>query len=377
LRPQSGPSNLIALRLLATGVLDDGFGDSGVYTGPTSDFMNSSPHILRTSAGSCRVNSSTCQVVALTSGGVQDTLFGTAGIATVGVSATPVLTCNSMVAQPDNRLLVAGTADGTTAFARRLLANGTADASFVADAVTTTMQDATALAVSPDGSVSVAGRAGNGVSGAIVMQLQANGMLNTLFGNAGLTMLDVPSEFGTNSIVRDLKVRSDGGVLAAGGEYFSRHPFVVRLLGTAGGNSPGVIGAAEQDVVNATEQSHEAIVKVRRSGGRSGSVSVAYESAAISPDVRNPATLGADFTHVSGRLSWSDGEMGDKEVHVPIADNESPEYFALTLSDVQGGAGLGTRNATIEIAADGDSHGQFSSKRPRRQSPKPGLRRCG
>ena len=48
---------------------------------------------------------------------------------------------------------------------------------------------------------------------------------------------------------------------------------------------------------------------------------------------------------------------------MPILANdpvEEFEFFSLMLSDVQGGAGLGTRNGTIEILADGSPAGQFA-----------------
>jgi hypothetical protein len=75
----------------------------------------------------------------------------------------------------------------------------------------------------------------------------------------------------------------------------------------------------------------------------------------------SPATVVASA--IEGRLTWDDGDTTERELHVPIlADTvtELPEDFLVTLSDVQGGVGLGTSAASIFIAADGDPFGQFN-----------------
>jgi hypothetical protein len=131
----------------------------------------------------------------------------------------------------------------------------------------------------------------------------------------------------------------------------------VRLLGANGGASPGVLGVVQQNVIQTKEGSAEAILNVRRTGGSSGSVSVAYQTE------QWDASPGLDYGIVTGRLSWEDGDTADQEIRVPIvADDagERTENFAVALSDAQGGAGLGTRNAIIEIQADGAPNGLFS-----------------
>ena len=103
---------------------------------------------------------------------------------------------------------------------------------------------------------------------------------------------------------------------------------------------------------------------VRRTGGAAGAVSVGYQTAPLLGSAWAPATAGQDFTSVAGRLSWADGDVTDRQISVPIASNdaspEENEQFVVTLDAVQGGAGLGTRNATVTILGDGDPAGQFS-----------------
>ena len=262
-----------------------------------------------------------------------------------------------MAQQADDRLLVAGVEDDH-AFALRLLTSGGRDPGFVANAVGTELSGATAIAVKPDGSILVAGN--NAISAASVMQLQANGELDILFGNAGTTLLDLPSEGGGSlPAINDVTALADGRVLIAG--EAGAAPFVVRLLGDSGGDSPGVVGVVDSSVPVSEPDGH-ATVTVRRTGGSSGTVSVDYRTKA-DPNAATPATGGEDYTDGSARLTWNDGDVSDKQITVPIADNETPEElesFLVALETPQGGVGLGTSNATVEILGDGAPNGQFS-----------------
>jgi uncharacterized delta-60 repeat protein len=359
----------IVLRLLADGTLDDSFGVSGVFSNDSQASIGSPTHVLRTGDGGYRVASNhegRCQVVALTADGVVDASFGSSGIAALEVPSGAPVYCNAMVARTDGRLLVAGSADGEEAFATRLLMDGARDPGFAANEVASAMMDATALALREDGSILVAGIPRDGFSGALIMRLQASGELDPLFGENGSTWIDLPSDHRSMPIVHDISVLPDGRVLAAGGDHvrtsppFGGQPFVIRLLGDAGGNAPGVIGVKTPSI-EATKEGQQAVVTVRRTGGSFGSVSVAYQTATGGPV---PATGGEDYTPVTDRVSWADGDTRDQEIRVPIASDagspEESEQFLVVLSDPDGGAGLGMRNATVEILGDGDPHGQFA-----------------
>ncbi|MGB5347331.1 MAG: Calx-beta domain-containing protein [Woeseia sp.] len=359
-------TSLIVLRLLPNGSLDGSFGTSGVFTGPAArDFSSDSSagahtNILRTASGGYRVTASNmagCHVVALTDAGALDNTFGTSGISKVGTALGPSTFCNSMVAQADGRLLVAGKAAGL-GFAARLLANGQPDPGFAANAVSSAMSDATAVAVGQNNSIIVAGVS---VSGETIMRLQANGELDALFGNAGSTLIDLASEAPTSAVVHDIHVAADGSVVAAGGDSYSNQAFVVRLLGAGGGDSPGVLGIAARTAVPTAEGNNEVVVNVRRTGGAAGTVSVAYQTIAFGGP--GSAVNGQDYSNVSGRLTWADSDTAEQQIQIPIiAGNpvEANESFRVALSDPQGGAGLGAINATIEIAADGGPFGQIA-----------------
>jgi uncharacterized delta-60 repeat protein len=355
---------LIVVRLLPNGSLDGSFGTAGVVTGPEAlDFSGDSSagartNILRTAGGGYRVIASDmagCHIVALTAAGVMDNAFGTAGIATVDGASGPSSFCNSMVAQADGSLVVAGKANGQ-GFAARILADGQPDPSFDASAVSSVLSEATAVAVSPDDSVVVAGAS---VSGETIVRLQSTGELDALFGNAGTTLIDLPSVYGVATVVHDMQVAADGSVLATGGA--NSDAFLVRLLSAGGGDSPGVLGVTERSVIPTVDGSDEVVVKVRRTGGAAGTVSVAYQTV-VDGAHNSGATGGQDYTPVSGRLTWADGDTAEQQIQVQILSGgavDPYEYFEMELSDVQGGAGLGVRNAIVQIAADGAPFGQL------------------
>lgn len=352
---------MIVLRLLANGALDPTFADAGVYTGPVSD-SRTLPTIVRVASGGYRVTGQSveCHVLALTAGGAVDETFGTAGRATLGQPST----CNSIAVQDDGRLLVAGHRE-SEGFVIRLLASGGPDETFEASAVAESLQEVTALEAVHGGSIIVAGRgAGDRASVGNVMRLQANGALDTAFGNGGSTLIDLRSWYGKWPTVRDITVQG-GKVLVAGGDGgWPVRPFIARLLPDSGTDGPGVLGLTARDYVEAREQDGEALVTVRRTGGRAGRVSVLLKTQVATSS--QLAREGEDYATTERTLTWEDGDVVDQQVVIPIlpdapgAAPEEREFFEAALSDIQGGAGLGTQIARVAIAPDGEPWGQFS-----------------
>jgi len=156
-------------------------------------------------------------------------------------------------------------------------------------------------------------------------------------------------------------VLADGRILATGGES-NGQPLLVRRLGTSGTEGPGIIGAA--DSISSVKEGDNAVVTVRRMGGATGDVSVAYRTADYQGGDAALATSGADYTPVTGRLTWSDGDRSDRQITVPILTDtggqvEEAARFTVMLTDARGGAEIGTQDAIVEIAGDGDPAGQF------------------
>ena len=350
-------NELILLRLLADGSLDPSFGTAGTYVAPAVNYF-ADIRLARTAAGGYRVASATdtgCQIIGVTAGGALDASFADSGTALVESASGAPVTCRSLEAQADGTLLVAGNSAGH-GFAARLLANGALDPAFESDAsLAESMDDATSITAGTGGKVIVAG---SGVKGASIMRLQSTGELDALFGDGGRTWIDLVSEFGSAPVVHDLAVRADGAVLAAGTDLNRDQPFVIRLLQDGGGESPGVVSFGDY-YVTPGEEDGQAVVHVRRSGGSAGDISVDYQTTASSE-----AIAGEDYTAASGTLHWADGDVTEREIVVAVADNDDPpeafESFHVTLGDPVGGAGIGTRNATISIKPDGEPGGQIS-----------------
>ncbi len=90
---------------------------------------------------------------------------------------------------------------------------------------------------------------------------------------------------------------------------------------------------------------------VTRSGGTAGPITVNYASA------DNTAAAPADYTAVSGQLSWADGDGSSRQIVVPIVDDavvEGNETFTVTLTDLPGGGFVGSPSSVTVTILDND-----------------------
>jgi len=125
------------------------------------------------------------------------------------------------------------------------------------------------------------------------------------------------------------------------------------------GQATGVVSIQDDDVpgtlaftegtVSVDETAGTLTVRVSRSIGDRGAVSVDYSTAGGS------ATEGADFTGVSGTLTWDDRDSSTKTFVVPILDDATGEFdenFTVALTNPTGGASLGAALLTVTIISD-------------------------
>jgi len=360
-------SSLLVARLLANGTLDAGFGSGGIYLGAYNYSRN--PRIAPALGGGYRITTyldggmgSDCSVVGLTAAGVLDAAFGIGGYATPPSPSAGSLFCTSLAVQSDGRILLGGVDADADGYVGRLLPNGAIDPGFAATVVTGRFKSVTAVATGAAGSIYVTGNDRAGFSGALVVRLLADGTLDTLFGRDGATSVDLKTRRASFPSITDMKVVDNEGLVVGGNasSYGSgSSAFVARLLGSAGGG-PGVLSMNQERFLG-TEQGAQAVLTIRRTGGSQGAVAVTYATRDFpAPPAAGSeyapgehATSGADYIVTTGRLTWADGDVAEREIVVPIASDanaELPEFFEVVLESPEGGAGLGAYGADVEIA---------------------------
>lgn len=99
-------------------------------------------------------------------------------------------------------------------------------------------------------------------------------------------------------------------------------------------------------------------ITVNRTGGVDGTVTVTYTLSGGTATGGAAASAGIDYYNTGGIITFAQGET-TKTFNVPIYDDgayEGNETFYLTLSNVTGGASLGTTSATMVTILDNAPH---------------------
>lgn len=110
-----------------------------------------------------------------------------------------------------------------------------------------------------------------------------------------------------------------------------------------------------------TESGGAITITVSRTGDTTGQVSVDYATS------NGSAIAGSDYTATNGTLTWLNGESGNRTFTVtPLVDatNEGPETVNLILSNVTGGATLGSPNTAVLTINDSTLLPTISSVTP-------------
>ena len=110
---------------------------------------------------------------------------------------------------------------------------------------------------------------------------------------------------------------------------------------------PGTIGFTTGTAV-VSEGAGKLTVTVSRTGGCSNAQSFAYAT------VSGTAQAGVNFTHVSGTLTWADGNADYRTFTVPLIDDHewtmpTNRTFLVTLEKISGDATVGTTVQTVTI----------------------------
>ena len=189
--------------------------------------------------------------------GTLDTSFGTNGIVTTAIGSE-LDRCLAMTLQPDGKILLAGhTAVGTLDdFAMaRYNANGTLDTSFgtggrVITQVNVSFDDvAYAIQLQPDGKILLGGSTSNNTDNELaVVRYHSNGSIDTTFGNAGKSSVQIVP--GMSDVIYDLDLQPDGRLLAAGSSYDGSDDNIVVIRLHANGSLDTSFGTAGISVVD-------------------------------------------------------------------------------------------------------------------------------
>ena len=155
------------------------------------------------------------------------------------------------------------------------------------------------------------------------------------------------------SIGLDLIQQADGKLLATASVPDN---FVAAVRFDDAASYPGRIGLTNTSEFVAEETAPSVTYTVRRSGGKTGHVSVDYETVAGS------AQQGSDFVAASGTFDWNDGDASDRSITIDLIDDElaeTPEDFSLVLTTPTGGARLAASEAITNIQST-DGPGQLA-----------------
>lgn len=129
---------------------------------------------------------------------------------------------------------------------------------------------------------------------------------------------------------------------------FLVHPYEAVLTILDDERAPGDIRFAQTNVW-VSEAAGAVEIQLVRTNGRSGTVSVGYETREIT------ATAGLDFVRSGGTVSFADGET-HKSILIPILNDvlvEGEEQFLVVLTNVTGGARIvGPTNLVVTIVDD-------------------------
>jgi uncharacterized delta-60 repeat protein len=263
----------------------------------------------------------------------------------------------SIAIQPDSKIVIGGYArlgesERTAAVLVRVNGDGSPDAGFgtggIAPAELGGDSSVMSLALDPDGKIVATGWLSRGGAGpdTMVARFRADGTTDVGFGDGGVEIVDyghgadAPISEGDN-IVR----QSDGRYVAVGTNSMG---VIAAARVDELAESPGRVGLT-QTFRTIAETEATISYTVRRTGGRSGAVSVGYATTA------GEALTGSDFESATGTLSWADGDSGDRTISIGIvgdAEVEPDESFALTLSGPTGGVRLAASEATATITSD-------------------------
>jgi uncharacterized delta-60 repeat protein len=323
--------------------------------------------------------------------GAPDPTFGNDGVQLIGDWQQSV-TVSACLELADGHVIFVGSVDEDErqrAAAWRMTPDGRLDTAFgtggtvVLDTDTPSM--ATAMLIMADGSVAIAGtqwkpsttwQPDNNAwlwwSDMLVARFDpTSGDIDPGFGHHGVTAVDFGAgRFVSGAYAASLKQQADGRLLVLGAQvdWYDWYPWnsvAIARIDPYGAGSNGVAGLVDT-FVSAPAAGGEVALRLRRTGGSTGQLTVDYQT------VADAATEGQDYVAASGTVTWPDGDMDEKTISITVLDPgqaADSKGFQLALSNSSGG--LAVDIARIRIPSSTAS-GSSGSKPPVSSSPRSG-----
>ena len=217
-------------RYNSDGTLDTTFGGGGVIFHSNTYTLNSvavqpDGKIIAGGIGPSTTFSSAFYIFRYNADGTSDTTFNNSGVNFTAIGSNAVL--KSVLLQPDGKIAAAGFScltvsqcfsNGESFAVVRYNVNGSLDSSFDGDGiVTTNFENSLALAseiiLQPDGKIVAAGTVTGAVKSFALARYNADGSLDTTFGNGGRVVTSTGNE---NAFLNSVALQSDGRIVVAG-----------------------------------------------------------------------------------------------------------------------------------------------------------------
>lgn len=374
------------LRLMSNGAVDTTFGSAGSATINTGSAVKMERMITQADGKILAVGGyffpnwpGQLSAARINANGTFDTSLNGTGLLTQSCGVGP---CHfsGVAQQADGKLVLIGNTSvpitgstslqQVTAFVERRNLDGSLDTTFGQSGKLTALfanaygvpvysgEFVSGIAVGADGSITLVGRKSVEIFDSAVMRLTAAGAIDATFGSQGYRMIPPTLVQGSNDYGLGwfgLQLLSDGKLLILGtGSSSSGTDSVVGIARLSSSAPDAGMFSIASSIASwggtVMESSGAATVVVRRMGGATGAVSVAYSTA------NGTAIAGADFVATTGTLSWSDGDILPRFITVPIISDSiaesTDEAFQVVLSNPVGGAELAYDRVFISIARD-------------------------
>lgn len=309
------------------------------------------------------------------SDGSLDTTFGSGGKTSTAFGQDDF--CQAMAVQADGKIVLAGYTNnsGSNDFAiARFNSNGSTDNTFDLDGQVTTSfgtdDRANSVLIQPDGKIVVAGSWDGGASEIALARYNTNGSLDTSFSSDGKTYASfAPTGFGLAEFGNAIALQKDGRIIVGGytNQFDANNDFGIMRFKTDGTLDPSFdadgklttgFGASTADQIKAiTLQPDGKLVVVGSSG-------TDFAAARYNMLIKTDAIVGAKATATGGNniynntgagqtLNITAKKSGGKTVSYVKIQNDSGDAQAFTIQGTTGNSDLAVKylNGATDVTA--------------------------